>query len=133
MTNTGTETLTNVVITDPRTGLSSIVYLAWPGAVGVLEPGQSVTATATFVITAADEGRLLVETAAVTSTDIANGDPVVATATGAVQLPVRAVTPGGLPVTGVDADAPLGISLLLLLSGLGLILVARRRQRKVVS
>lgn len=133
VTNTGTETLNNVAITDPRTGLSTIVYLAWPGAIGVLEPGQSVTATATFQITAADEGRLLTETAAVTSTDIANGDPVIATDIGTVQLPVRAAVPGvpGLPVTGVDAEAPLGISLLLLLSGLGLILIARRRQRKV--
>ncbi|WP_204742246.1 DUF7507 domain-containing protein [Glaciihabitans arcticus] len=131
--NNGTEPLNNVEITDPRTGLSTIVYGAWPGAVGVLLPGESVTATATYTITAAMEGQRLTETASVTSIDVNNGDPVLANAVGAVQLPVRAIDPGGLIKTGTDAEYPLGASLLLLLSGLGLILIARRRQRKAAS
>ncbi|MEN1972680.1 OmpA family protein, partial [Luteimonas sp. MJ204] len=51
--NTGDVTLTNVSVTDELVGLSAITY-AWPGAEGVLEVGQSVTATATYVVTAAD-------------------------------------------------------------------------------
>ncbi|MGV8886286.1 MAG: DUF7507 domain-containing protein [Microbacteriaceae bacterium] len=132
VTNVGTQTLNNVQITDPRTGLSAIVVVSWPGAVGVLEPGQTVTATATYVITTADEGKLMRESATVTSSDIATGNPVIARDSGAVKLPVRTVTPG-LPVTGVDADAPLGISLFMLLTGLGLIFLARRKKRKVAS
>ncbi|MGY0652325.1 beta strand repeat-containing protein, partial [Luteimonas sp. A537] len=53
VTNTGDVTLTNVSVTDPLPGLSAITY-AWPGAAGVLDAGQSVTATATYVVTAAD-------------------------------------------------------------------------------
>src|SRR5690606_39080230 len=51
--NTGDVTLTDVSVTDELPGLSALVY-AWPGAEGVLEVGQSVTATATYVVTAAD-------------------------------------------------------------------------------
>src|SRR5690606_16264370 len=51
--NTGDVRLTNVSVTDELVGLSAIVY-AWPGAEGILEVGQRVTATATYVVTAAD-------------------------------------------------------------------------------
>src|SRR5690606_12067537 len=51
--NTGDVTLTNVSVTDELVGLSAITY-AWPGAEGVLEVGQSVIATATYTVTAAD-------------------------------------------------------------------------------
>ncbi|WP_347109245.1 hypothetical protein AAHB33_01195 [Paenarthrobacter sp. S56] len=51
--NTGNVTLTDVVINDPLPGLSSLVY-AWPGVEGILLPGQTVTATATYAITQAD-------------------------------------------------------------------------------
>src|SRR5690606_32821196 len=53
VTNTGDVTLTDVSVTDELVGLSAITY-AWPGADGVLEVGQSVPATATYVVTAAD-------------------------------------------------------------------------------
>ncbi|MFC3240919.1 CshA/CshB family fibrillar adhesin-related protein, partial [Luteimonas padinae] len=53
VTNTGNVTLTGVSVTDELAGLSAIVY-AWPGAEGVLLAGQSVTATATYTVTAAD-------------------------------------------------------------------------------
>ncbi|MDN4613108.1 hypothetical protein P5G50_01475 [Leifsonia sp. F6_8S_P_1B] len=52
-TNLGDVTLHNVAITDPHAGLSPLSY-QWPGAVGVLTPGQKVTATATYAITQAD-------------------------------------------------------------------------------
>src|SRR5690606_31598842 len=51
--NTGDVTLTNVSVTDELVGLSAIAY-AWPGAEGVLLVGESVIATATYTVTAAD-------------------------------------------------------------------------------
>src|SRR5690606_32404751 len=53
VTNTGDVVLTGVAVVDPLPGLSPIAY-AWPGAEGVLEVGQSVIATATYTVTAAD-------------------------------------------------------------------------------
>jgi uncharacterized repeat protein (TIGR01451 family) len=53
VTNTGNVTVTGVAVTDPLPGLSAISY-AWPGPVGELAAGQSVTATATYVVTQAD-------------------------------------------------------------------------------
>ncbi|MFJ4262837.1 hypothetical protein ACIPYU_10355 [Paenarthrobacter nicotinovorans] len=51
--NTGNVTLANVTIDDPLAGLSALSY-TWPGAVGTLLPGQTVTATATYAITQSD-------------------------------------------------------------------------------
>ena len=51
--NDGPLTLQDVSITDPLPGLSQLTYI-WPGAVGVLAPGQSVTATATYRTIQAD-------------------------------------------------------------------------------
>ena len=48
--NTGDVTLTDVVIEDPLPGLSDLTY-DWPGAPGVLNPGQIVEATATLTLT----------------------------------------------------------------------------------
>jgi len=52
-TNTGNVTLTDVVVTDPLSGLTGLVY-EWPGAEGVLTPGQSVVVRATYTVTQAD-------------------------------------------------------------------------------
>jgi uncharacterized repeat protein (TIGR01451 family) len=52
-TNTGNVTLTGVTITDPLPGLSALSF-SWPGTPGTLDPGQSVTATATYQLTQAD-------------------------------------------------------------------------------
>jgi uncharacterized repeat protein (TIGR01451 family) len=52
-TNTGSVTLSGVVVTDPLTGLSPLTY-TWPGGPGQLAPGQTVTATATYLLTQAD-------------------------------------------------------------------------------
>nr|WP_314844358.1 AraC family transcriptional regulator [uncultured Microbacterium sp.] len=51
--NSGNTTLTNVAISDPLPGLSTITY-QWPGVAGTLAPGQSVSASATYVVTQAD-------------------------------------------------------------------------------
>jgi len=52
-TNTGDVTLNNVSIADKLAGLSAITY-NWPGAAGVLTPGQQLTATAMYKLTQAD-------------------------------------------------------------------------------
>ncbi|CAO1654070.1 DUF11 domain-containing protein [Salinibacterium sp. NYA9b] len=124
-TNTGTLPLTNVTIADPRSGLSAMRYGTWPGAIGSLAPGESITATATYVIRESDAGTTLYETATVTSTEINSGDPVVATAQTSLQLPTKA-----LSYTGSDPRGTLATGLGTLLAGLALILLARRRQRQ---
>ncbi|MGO2559315.1 DUF7507 domain-containing protein [Brachybacterium sp.] len=53
-TNTGTVTLTDVAISDPLEGLSEVTYGQWPADAGVLQPGESITATASYVLTQAD-------------------------------------------------------------------------------
>jgi uncharacterized repeat protein (TIGR01451 family) len=80
VTNTGNTTLTGVGITDPLAGLSTLTFGAWPAASGVLLPGQTVTATASYALSQAD-----VDAGQVDNT---------ATATG--------TTPAGSPVTDTD-------------------------------
>ncbi|EAR25952.1 transcriptional regulator, AraC family with Parallel beta-helix repeat [marine actinobacterium PHSC20C1] len=127
-TNTGTLPLTNVTIADPRSGLSVMSYGTWPGTVGQLEPGESITATATYVIRESDAGTVLLETATVTSTELNSGDPVFATAQTSLQLPTKA-----LSYTGSDPRGTLATGLGTLLAGLALILLARRKQRQETS
>ncbi|MFJ4210120.1 hypothetical protein ACIPY2_16830 [Paenarthrobacter sp. NPDC089675] len=75
--NTGNVALTGVVINDPLAGLSALSY-TWPGAAGTLQPGQSVTATATYAITQADiDAGHVVNTATSTGTP-PNGPEVTA-------------------------------------------------------
>ncbi|MFK0040319.1 GEVED domain-containing protein [Paenarthrobacter sp. NPDC090517] len=55
--NTGNVTLTGVVISETQfsgTGTMSVLTYIWPGLPGVLLAGQSVTATATYVVTQND-------------------------------------------------------------------------------
>ncbi|WP_458112135.1 DUF11 domain-containing protein [Arthrobacter sp. R1-13] len=82
--NTGNVTLTGVAINDAMAGLSPLVY-TWPGTAGTLLPGQSVTATATYVVSQADvDAGTVSNTATVTSTPPTG--PAV-TATDTVQVP----------------------------------------------
>ena len=56
-TNTGNVTLTNVHITDDLLGATVTCpasWTAWPGAAGVLDPGQKVTCSAAYNLTQAD-------------------------------------------------------------------------------
>ncbi|ROP73589.1 putative repeat protein (TIGR01451 family) [Frigoribacterium sp. PhB107] len=71
VTNTGSVTLTDVRLADGQAGLGDLVVGPWPGAVGALAPGQSVTATAGYVLTQAD-----VDAGAIASTVTATGTPV---------------------------------------------------------
>ncbi len=56
VTNTGTVTLTDVGISDPKLSASGadLTFGPWPGADRVLAPGESVTATSVYAITQAD-------------------------------------------------------------------------------
>jgi uncharacterized repeat protein (TIGR01451 family) len=68
-TNTGLVPLTAVAITDQLPGLSPLAY-TWPGPAGVLQPGQSVTATATYPIRQAD-----IDAGGLTNSALATGTP----------------------------------------------------------
>ncbi|WP_396652357.1 beta strand repeat-containing protein, partial [Microbacterium sp. 1.5R] len=53
ITNTGNVTVSAITLADPMPGLST-PEIDWPGATGVLAPGQSATATAAYTITQTD-------------------------------------------------------------------------------
>jgi uncharacterized repeat protein (TIGR01451 family) len=99
--NTGSTTLTGVSIADPRAGVSALAY-TWPGTAGTLAPGQVVTASATYTVTAADvQAGSVVNTA--TATAAAPTGAITRTATATVlavpdPLPDAASTPQGVPV-----------------------------------
>jgi uncharacterized repeat protein (TIGR01451 family) len=68
LNNTGNVTLTGVGVADALVGLSALSYV-WPGAPGVLAPGQTATATATYTVGQADADRgTIVNTATGTGT-----------------------------------------------------------------
>ncbi|MGN6428530.1 MAG: DUF7507 domain-containing protein, partial [Leifsonia sp.] len=68
VTNTGNTTLTGVQITDSLAGLGPFTFV-WPGADGVLEPGQQVRALATYPVTADD-----IAAGEVVNSAVASGD-----------------------------------------------------------
>jgi len=84
-TNTGNTTLQNVTITDPLDGLSKI-DLTWPGATGVLSPGQQVTGTATYKITQADIDKGVVDNEATAFGELPGGEDPTAKAAATVPL-----------------------------------------------
>src|SRR5699024_4717554 len=49
--NTGNITLSDVGLTDALEGLSELTFGDWPAEEGVLAPGQTVTASATYELT----------------------------------------------------------------------------------
>ncbi|WP_020074909.1 DUF11 domain-containing protein [Cryocola sp. 340MFSha3.1] len=86
-TNTGNTTLTDVVIADPLPGLSDLDY-TWPGAKGVLLPGQSVSATARYVVTQTDvDGAGSVTNAATVTGSAPDGSSPTAAATTTIATP----------------------------------------------
>ncbi len=108
-TNSGNVTLTGVTIADPLPGLSALTF-TWPGTPGTLLPGQTATATATYVLTQADvDAGSVVNTATATGTD-PGGDPVTGDDTTTVDVPqnpgIALVKTGGLAAgaTGVVGD-----------------------------
>ncbi|MEV7663394.1 GEVED domain-containing protein [Paenarthrobacter sp. NPDC089316] len=88
--NTGNVTLTGVVISETQfsgTGTMSALTYTWPGLPGVLLAGQSVTATATYVVTQSDVTTgVLTNTAKVSGTP-PTGPPVTATDDAEIKAP----------------------------------------------
>jgi uncharacterized repeat protein (TIGR01451 family) len=129
--NTGTRAVSDTSITDAKAGLGPIVFGTWPGAVGVLLPGQSVTATATYLILSADEGKLITDDPTAQAAGASASQIVTSQAAANIQLPTRAIIdPGGLARTGSDPTLPATLALLLLLWGLVLFGAARRRRKE---
>lgn len=147
-TNTGDVTLTDVALADELEGLSAITYGDWPAAAGVLAPGESVTATATYELTAADRSAGSVLNV-VTVTGLTPQDEQVSdddSVTVAVETPAAVVTPdaptapaapaapvaGALAITGLDAGQLSAVSVLAALAvALGGLFLARRRVSSV--
>ncbi|WP_423920222.1 beta strand repeat-containing protein [Frigoribacterium sp. 2-23] len=126
--NTGTVTLTGVRVEDALPGLSAVTYGAWPTEPGVLAPGQRVTASATYTVTAADvaAGKVTnTATAIAVGSDPAPVQPVRDDHT--VTITTHVPT---LAFTGSDAGSPALAGLLLLVFGFGLALTGRGRARK---
>jgi uncharacterized repeat protein (TIGR01451 family) len=101
-TNTGQTTLTGVVITDAHPGLSALTY-TWPSPAnpGRLLPGQTVTATATYVLKQSDIDNGLVQNTATATGNPPTGPPLTTPQTG-VDVPL---TQGPDLVLTKDADA----------------------------
>lgn len=74
VTNTGTVALRDIELVDPKPGLSPLSFGPWPGPERVLEPGQSVTASAVYTLDDDDIARGVVDNlATVTGTTPAGG------------------------------------------------------------
>lgn len=107
--NTGNVTLTGVVISETQfsgTGTMSALTYSWPGVPGVLLAGQSVTATATYVVTQNDSTTgVLTNTAKVTGNPPI-GPPVTATDDAEIKAPPAwkikktATVNGAVPANG---------------------------------
>src|SRR5690606_26589065 len=76
VTNSGDVTLTGVTLSDELVGLSEITFGTWPGDAGVLAAGESVTASATYVLTQADVDAGQVDNLATTTGTPPSGPPV---------------------------------------------------------
>lgn len=121
--NTGNVTLHDVAISDKLAGLGAL-KLEWPGADGELAPGDTVTATATLVLTDAHAGTTVKNTATITGT-APDGSDVTATDSASVKVPKKI----GLPNTGAEPAIGVAIGgLLLLMAGLALVVVRRARR-----
>jgi uncharacterized repeat protein (TIGR01451 family) len=118
-TNTGNVTLSGVAITDPMPGLSALVH-DWSGAAaeGVLAPGESVTATATYALTQADlDAGRVANTASVVGTP-PGGDVLDVTDEAGAEVTIVPAPPAApLPSTGTDVAPALAVVLGLLLVG----------------
>ena len=112
VTNTGTLTLTDMALSDELPGLGEIVYGIWPGAVGQLAPGQSVSATASYTITQADLDAGEVRNTADVSARTPQGDgvrgdspeSVVSTAPGSPQIDITKTQQLAAGATGRPGD-----------------------------
>src|SRR5690606_16934458 len=112
--NTGNVTLSNVTLSDESLeGLSELGNYVWPGVAGTLLPGESVMATATYVITQADMLVGKVVNHALASVDVPVGvPPLVDVPSGPGDNPGKPGDPDkpteyetGLPVIQAENDA----------------------------
>ncbi|GAA2082039.1 DUF7507 domain-containing protein [Microbacterium hatanonis] len=126
ITNTGDVTLHGVALSDDLAGLSAISFGAWPGADGVLAPGQSVTASAVYVVTDADRAAgVVVNVAEATGTP-----PTGASVTD--EADVRVTIVAALAATGFTAERLGSVALFAMLTialGAAAVVTVRRRSR----
>ncbi|ACZ20874.1 conserved repeat protein [Sanguibacter keddieii DSM 10542] len=141
VTSRGTATLTSVAVTDALPGLSELTYGSWPAAEGTLAPGESVTATATLVLTQEHVDAGSVRNLATVSGVSPSGGVVSATDEVTLAVPGTPVPPadgadpsvadpapsgpGTLPWTGAAVTGLAVLAAALLVAGL---LLVRRRQ-----
>src|SRR5690606_6859812 len=104
---------TDVSVSDELEGLSGIVFDEWPGAEGTLAPGQSVTATATYVLTQADVDAGGVDNTATATGVPPSGEPPVDESTTTVPVTpapalsvqkTGALAEGAVPSAGAQVD-----------------------------
>ncbi|MCD5345527.1 SdrD B-like domain-containing protein [Agromyces sp. S2-1-8] len=127
LTNEGNVTVTDAEIVDQMEGLSELTY-DWPGEPGVLEPGQSVTARATYAVTSADvAAQEVANTAFAVASPPDGDDPVVAPAV-TEYVDVPPAPPAGLAATGFEAGAPWAFGGALVIAGGILFVITRRRK-----
>lgn len=135
--NKGTDTLTDVTVTD--SAADKLTLGTWPGAEGVLAPGESVTATATSTVTAAlfetgkasntVNGSGVGAQSGTTVTESANAEVTWTVPSTAPPVPSTAPSAAEpLPQTGSDVMPWLALSILVVLVGSALVLVTRRRR-----
>ncbi|UKA50236.1 hypothetical protein LFT48_01445 [Arthrobacter sp. FW305-123] len=103
--NAGNLPMTAVVVNHQMPGLQLPDY-AWPGAEGILLPGQTVTATARYAITQADADAGSVTTSA-TATGTPPGGPPVTTPTASVLVTFPGTAEAGGAAPGAS-DGPGG-------------------------
>jgi uncharacterized repeat protein (TIGR01451 family) len=106
VTNTGSLTVAQTAIVDPKPGLSTLEYDAWPGTPGSLAPGESVTASATYELTQADiDARSVDNTATVSGVSGAGPVPTVEST---VSVPIRSRSEIAIEKTAVfeGGDTP---------------------------
>ncbi|NWL29410.1 hypothetical protein DM794_20500 [Paenarthrobacter ureafaciens] len=131
--NTGNVVLTDVAIRDAMPGLSALDH-RWPGTPGVLNPGETVTAKATYAITQVDINAGQVFNTATASAGSTTGSLVsTPPANVVINFPTTEATgpdPAEEPLafTGVVLTV-LPISVLIVGAGLVLFLVGRRRKQ----
>src|SRR3954453_14686174 len=108
VTNNGNVTLTGVRVTDPHVGLSPLV--CDPTQPATLEPGDTMTCTATYTTTQADVNRGHIENTGTVTGTTPSGDTVTDSDTATVtasQAPAITVQKSASPTTFAEAGTPI--------------------------
>ncbi|MBE1514911.1 DUF7507 domain-containing protein [Nesterenkonia halotolerans] len=128
VTNTGDTTLREVFITDELEGLSEITYGEWPSEAGVLAPGETVTAEASYALTDGDLGAGFVDNTATATGTPPAGEPVSSGDDHRLELPeAEQSDQGPLATTGTTMAGILALALLVLTVGIVALMRSRRR------